>query len=344
MNLSRREHSRIHAELDNLARIDILTADQVRVLKDRYPTTAVDFLALIRIFTVLGTLTAMAGLVVLIREHLNWWLVSEAGLAVLGAGLLLLGHWLRARKVMAVTGEAVELVGCVALQGLVVVLAAHYSTGGGKWPALVGLDTLLALALAYLLANRLVLWWACGNFFFWFGAQTGYMSGWGCYWLGMTYPARFLAAGAVTLLLAWLHAASIRGRWAPFSRVYAHFGLLIANLALWFLSLFGYFETYDYRWSDTAVERLLFTLLWGAVAGGALFAGARLNVRLLRGYGLTFLIINLYTFYFQFIAANTAELGFVHLLIVGGSLLWLARHYERKRREARDAAAADENP
>ena len=136
-----------------------------------------------------------------------------------------------------------------------------------------------------------------------------------------------------SLLLAWLHARTIRGRWAVFSRVYAHFGLLVTNLALWFLSLFGYYENYDIRWMDTQVERVIFSLIWAVVNVGCLFAGARFGIRFMRGYGLTFLIINIYTFYFQFVAANTAEAWFLHLLLMGGSLLWLGFYLERKRQK-----------
>jgi hypothetical protein len=332
MTLGQRKHVRVHTELDSLARLGILNEDQVGQLKERYPITAWDFTALIRAFSVLGALAAVAGFIVLIRAHLNWWLVSESALALSGAGLLILGHWLRVRKALSITGETAQLIGSIAVQGLMTVLAIHYSTGSKNWPGLLGAETLVLVALAYAVANRLVLWYACVNFFFWFGAETGYLAGWGCYWLGMTYPVRFLAAGMGTLLLSWLHARIVRGRWAVFSRVYAHFGLLVVNLALWFLSLFGYYESYDVAWSDTPGERLLFSLLWAGVAGGSLFAGARFGVRLLRGYGLTFLIINLYTFYFQFVVAHTGEAWFLHLLLSGGSLLWLGLHFERKRR------------
>jgi len=333
MSLTRRENGRIHGELDALARVGILRGAQVVRLKERYPTTAADFIALVRAFTVLGALTAVAGLVVLVRNHLDWWLVSESGLALAGVGLLALGRWLRVGKALPALGDSAELVGGMALQGLTTVLAVHYSTGSKDWPALVGVQTVLLTVLAYGLANRLLLWYACIVFFFWFGAETGYVAGWGCYWLGMTYPVRFLAVGVATLLLAGLHASVVRGRWAGFSRVYAHYGLLVTNLALWFLALFGYYEKYDIRWSDTETERLLFSLLWAAVAGGSLYAGARLGLRLARGYGLTFLIINVYTFYFQFVAVHTGEAWFLHLLLVGGSLLGLGVYLERRRRD-----------
>lgn len=42
----------------------------------------------------------------------------------------------------------------------------------------------------------------------WFGAETGYMSGWGAYWLGMNYPVRFIFFGGALLALCWL----LRGR------------------------------------------------------------------------------------------------------------------------------------
>ena len=332
MNISQRRHVRVHAELDNLVRIGILDADQAGRLKDRYPVTSWNFLALIRAFSVLGSLAAVAGLVILIREHLDWWLVSESTLALSGLTLLVLGHRLRVRKTLSATGETAELIGSIAMQGLMTVLAVHYSTGSRNWPGLVGAQTLVLAVLAYAVANRLVLWYACVVFFFWFGAETGYMAGWGCYWLGMTYPVRFIGAGLGMLLLSWLHARIVRGRWAFFCRVYAHAGLLVINLALWFLALFGYYENFDYAWSDTQGERLLFSLLWAAVAGGCLFAGARFSVRFLRGYGLTFLIINLYTFYFQFVVAHTGVAWFLHLLLTGGSLLWLGFHLERRRR------------
>ncbi len=334
MNPQRTMHQHIHAELDELVTRQILTQQQAATLKERYPTTAWDFLALVRAFSVLGVLTAVAGLVILVKDHMNWWLVSEVALTVACVATLGLGDWLKRRRALPALGEVLQLAGAIALQGLTVVLAIHYATGSKNWPGLAGLDALLLFLLAYLLANRLVLWYACANFFFYFGAKTGYVSGWGMYYLGMTYPVRFLAIGAATLVLAWLHGLVIRGRWTTFSRVYAHFGLLVINLALWFLALFGYYESMDIRWSDTTGERLFFSLLWAAVAGASLYAGAKLGVRFLRGYGLTFLMINVYTFYCQFIVANTGPAWFLHLLLIGGSLIWLGFHLERAHRNA----------
>ena len=57
--------------------------------------------------------------------------------------------------------------------------------------------------------------------------------------------------------------------------------------------------------------------------------GARLQIGLLRSYGLIFLIINVYTFYFQFVAGDWEHLWFIHLLIAGGSLIAVGFKLER---------------
>jgi hypothetical protein len=54
---------------------------------------------------------------------------------------------------------------------------------------------------------------------------------------------------------------------------------------------------------------------------------------------MTFLIINVYTFYFQFVVDNSTELWWLHLLIVGGSLVALGFALERRLRRPAAASA-----
>lgn len=345
MSAGLRLHRKVHAELDELAARGILSWDQAYKLKDRYPVAPRGLGVLVTVFAAIGAVSAMAGAGVLMQEHLialwkflrervNFWLAAEGSLLLAFVSLLLQGSRLKAARPRPILGELFELAGAFALQGLTVVMAKHYSTGSDNWPALLGIDAGLLLLLAYALGNRLILWYALADFFFYFGAETGYVSGWGAYYLGMTYPVRFLGIGLATLAAAWAHGELVRGRLAKFSRVYAHYGLLLINLSLWFLSLFGYFENANVRWDGTTAERLIFSALWAVVSVSSLLAGAKTGLRLLRGYGLTFLIINLYTFYFQFIVANSGAVWFVHLLLTGGSMLWLGFHMEKVKSAA----------
>jgi len=147
---------------------------------------------------------------------------------------------------------------------------------------------------------------------------------------------RFVAAGAVSLVVAWLH-ARYGGPFQHFARVYAHFGSLVLHLSLWMMSIFGSFSDYRVKW-DNPGERLAFTLIWAIVSLASLFAGARLQIGLLRSYGLIFLIINVYTFYFQFVAGDWEHLWFIHLLIAGGSLIAVGFKLERWIRQRPDEA------
>jgi hypothetical protein len=320
---------RIQAELDRLAAAGLLTADQRSRIGERYPTGPVDLAALARWFTLLGAVAMAAGIVLLVHERAGLWLVLEGGLALAAAGLLAAGWYLGRRRAMEKTGAALELLGAMALQGLVVTLAIHHSTGSKNWPALVGILTALGLALAYALPSRLVLVLAVVEAFVWFGGSTGYDSGWGAWWLGMTYPVRFLAAGLVALGVAWLHATRAPPRWQGLARVWAHAGMLDLHLALWFLAVFGWFEA-EVRWDGTEGERLLFSAAWAAVSFGCVALASRTGLRLLRGYGLTFVLVNLYTFYFQFVAARSPDGWFVHLLVLGGGLVGGGMLLERK--------------
>jgi hypothetical protein len=71
----------------------------------------------------------------------------------------------------------------------------------------------------------------------WFGTETGYMSGWGAYYLGMNFPLRFVLFGGALIGLSLLFK-----RYAHF-RDFAHstyvMGLLYLFIALWILSIFG---------------------------------------------------------------------------------------------------------
>jgi hypothetical protein len=328
----------IAAEIDALLQQKILTPVQARAIAEKYPTTPWDILVLVRWFTILGAVTMGAGAVILASEHVNLLRLSEAGLACAIAAFIYSGKYVAQSKGLIKTGAALEMVGGFALQGLITVLAVDFSTGSKNWPALVGIQALLLAILAYALKNRLVLIHASVCFFVFFGGETGYMSGWGAYWLEMTYPVRFLVAGIGFLGIAWLHAAKLRGEYQSFSRVYGHLGLLIIHLALWFLAVFGYFEK-EVRWEGTRAERVAFSALWAAVSVASIWLAGTTGQRMLRSYGLTFLVINVYTFYFQFVVAKSAEAWWLHLLIVGGSLVWLGVAVERHLRRPPQVSA-----
>jgi hypothetical protein len=323
----------ITAELDQLVTQKILTLAQAQRIAERYPTARWDVLVLARWFSILGAVTAGIGVVVLAEEYVKGLRLAEFGLIVAMAACIFLGRYVARSKGLVKTGASLEMTGGFALQGLTFALAIDFSTGSDNWPALIGMQALLLAVLAYVLGNRLVLIHAAVCFFVFFGGETGYESGWGAYWLAMTYPVRFIAVGILFLGVAWVHARRLKGALQGFSRVYAHLGLLAIHLALWFLAVFGYFEK-EVRWSENDGQRVAFSALWAVVSVASLWLAGFTGLRILRSYGLTFLVINVYTFYFQFVAARSPGAWWLHLLLLGGSLVWLGFALEKRLRRA----------
>ncbi|MDR2006017.1 MAG: hypothetical protein LBP78_02075 [Acidaminococcales bacterium] len=97
----------------------------------------------------------------------------------------------------------------------------------------------------------------------WMGAETGYVSGWGAYYLGMNYPLRFTLFG---LLLA---GASILmrhdARFGFFFSVTLSVSLLYLFLSLWLLSIFGNYD-YDAWRGVRQIELFHWSLLFAAAA------------------------------------------------------------------------------
>ena len=329
---------RVRRELDELLREGLLDAATHEQLGERYPTEGWDWRSLGRWFLIFGAVSVIAGLVILGWNLFEFTLTKLAvalGIATLASfgG----GQWLkRTRPLLVWTGLSVELLGGLLLIGLTFTLGVIYSTGSGNWPALLLIDLFLLVGLSYVLRNVLLLVLSAVVFFAWFGGFTGYASGWGAYWFGMNYPLRFLMAAIVMIAVAVIHQQSEAGPLATyrgFCKVWLSAGLFFAEMALWLLSLFGNFDLAKDWWYHASVaERVLFNVLWAGLNAALIWQGARLAMRMLTGYGATFLIIQIYTLFFAHLAEHLGLL--LSLLIAGGGALALTFWLEQRRRGA----------
>src|SRR5262249_37416034 len=129
-----RVHAQIHGELDLLTAQRILTPEQAVALKERYPTGTWDLVSLARWLGILGAVGAGAGMILLAAELDFRRTLLELALAGATVGLILLGRWLGRARGLVRTRAALELTASLALQGLTIALALHYSTGSDNWP------------------------------------------------------------------------------------------------------------------------------------------------------------------------------------------------------------------
>lgn len=159
----------------------------------------------------------------------------------------------------------------------------------------------------------------------WMGAETGYMSGWGAYYFGMSYPLRFILFGGLLVTAAFTLKEHPRG--LPFFQTTLVIGLLYLFMSLWILSIFGNHSDLN-TWVQTKqIELFHWSFLFALVAGGAIYHGLKFDNTTTRGFGIVFLLINIYTRFFEFFWDSLHKAIFFALL--GISLWFLGVYAER---------------
>lgn len=225
----------------------------------------------------------------------------------------------------AFTNEAVLFLGVLSTAASITWLGWALDDGSGHFSLLLGLAAAVYGLTALALDSILVWIFALFSLGSWLGAETGYISGWGAYWLGLNYPARFALYGAA--LAALSRQMGERGRFAQFQRGTLSVGLLFLFVSLWVMSIFGNYGDLNSWHRVRQIELFHWAVLFAAAAGVSLWLGIKRDDAMLRGYGLTFLGINIYTRFFEtFWDGMDKGLFF---LILGGSLWFLGSKAER---------------
>ena len=333
----RRLRKVIRGELGNLRRQSVINAETYDLLMAQYPADRWDWSALGKWFLVFGAIASAAGLLILGSTIFEFTLEKLA----VGLGVVIAGSFYGARRLgvrdLLWSQRSLELLGGIALVGLTFTLGIIFSSGSGNWPALVLIDLLILLPVAYLLRNVLLLILSVLLFFTWFGGVTGYVSGWGAYFFGMNYPMRFLLASLVMIGLAALHRGAESGwlrRFEGFFKVWLSSGVFFAEMSLWLMSLFGNYGSIFQGHLETAAELLFFNVLWAAFNIVLLKAGTQWQLRMLRGYAITYLIIQAYTIYFWKIAGALGPV--LATFVAGAATLGIVVHFESRRRLAQN--------
>ena len=247
-------------------------------------------------------------------------------LALCAAGLFYLGFARRRRYPHRIfSTEAVFFVGILFCSGSIASFGEAVDTGSGHFLLLFLLSTLVYGVLGLALSSKLIWAFSLLSLGSWFGTETGYLSGWGAYWLGMNFPMRFVLFGLVlTGVSFWFrHVRLLKS----FSHVTQVIALLYPFIALWLLSIFGnYGDLSDWTFVGQ-IELLHWGLLFALAAIAAIVFGLKYDDYTSRAFGVTFLFINLYTRYFEYFWDTTHKAVF--FLILAVSLWALGVHAEK---------------
>ena len=197
------------------------------------------------------------------------------------------------------------------------------------WTILIFLISVIYLFIAYFKENTLVLVFSLLGFATWFGAETGYMSGWGAYFLGLNYPIRFVLISPLIILIGYFHKKFNFSIPESFIRTYYSFGLLFLNLSLWILSIFGNQGSLDnWGFSSNNTELLFFSILWGIVDVIIFVIGSKFKDKMFVGYAITFIMLNLYTRYFEYFWDEMYKSLF--FIILGAMSIIIGLYFEKR--------------
>lgn len=240
--------------------------------------------------------------------------IKSFGFAILSGGLYFLGIKKKNKHPNKIySNEAVFFLGVASTAISIAFLGKAIDTGSGHFSLLLLLAFIVYGLLGLWFPSKLVWLFSLLSLGSWFGAETGYASGWGAYYLGMNYPLRFVLFGLALLTLG----SYVFHKWqsrSDFIGTTKAIGLLYLFIALWIMSIFGNYGDPEIWQRAKQIELLHWSILFAAAAIGAIYHGVKYDDGMTRGFGLTFIFINLYTRFFEYFWEGTHKAIFFALL------------------------------
>ena len=301
--------------------IEIVPFDWKRLAKYSF------WVAIICTVTSVGAVLADKALLALLESIFNApYIVKFFGLSIL-SGLI---YWagIRRRAIhpyKVFSNEAILFLGVIATAEAIYQLGRAFDTGSGHFSVLLLLSFFVYGILGYYFKSNLIWLFALISFGSWMGTETGYASGWGAYYLGMNYPLRFILFGGV---LTGLALSFERKNWFEyFFRSTLAMGLLYLFIALWIMSIFGNYGDMN-SWNQVKqIELFHWSLLFGLASAGAIYHGLKFDNGMTKGFGITFLMINLYTRFFEYFWDSVHKA--IIFALLGVSFWFLGSHAEK---------------
>ena len=216
------------------------------------------------------------------------------------------------------SNEAIIFTGVLFTACCIAYLGKTFDNGSGNFPLLFLLSVFVYGFLAWRMDSRLIWLFALVSLGSWFGTETGYQTHWADYFLGMNYPLRFVLFGVVLVTASFV----LRKRkwFALFDDQTYVVGLLYLFLSLWLLSIFGNIGNLDTWIRFSQFQLFYWGIISSVVAAGFTLYGLKSNDAIAREFGITFLIIYLYTQYFEYFWDHTNKTLFFGILALS---FWL---------------------
>lgn len=224
------------------------------------------------------------------------------------------------------SNEALMALGVFATATFIGYLGKIIDKGSGHFSLLFLASVVIYGILSVKLSSKLIWVFTLISFGIWFATETAYHSNWGFRFWGMNYPLRFTLFGALLTAFALFWQPRIKPL-EPFRQISYVIGLTYLMVALWLLSIFGNYSDMD-KWSQVRQWHIFYWgLLSSAASLGLAWYGLKRSDNIAREFGIVFLIINIYTRFFEYLwdSINRA----VFFLLLAASFWYIGRWAER---------------
>lgn len=224
------------------------------------------------------------------------------------------------------SNEALMTVGVFATAAFIGYFGKIVDKGSGHFSLLFLASVVIYGILSVKLSSRLIWVFTLAAFGIWFATETAYHSNWGFRFWGMNYALRFTLFGSLLTAFALFWQPRIKSI-RPFQQLTYVIGLTYLMVALWLLSIFGNYSDLD-LWSQVRQWHIFYWgLLSSAVSLALAWYGLKKHDNIAREFGILFLIINIYTRFFEYLWDNINRAVF--FLLLAASFWYIGRWAER---------------
>lgn len=288
---------------------DMITDEQARLLQNSYESKSFDWrrLAQYSFWIAMACGVISLGALLIDKDILSYlkklYDTPDSIISLLSAtaaGLLYYRSFQRRKthQMQIFSNDALIFTAVMLTANAIAYLGKAIGSNGSHFSLLILLSVLIYGVLAYVFKSRLIWAFVLLSLGAWFGTETGYLSRWNWYFIGLNYPLRFVFFGL--LLTA---AALLWRRNKKFELFYGTTyisGMIYLFVSLWLISVFGNYGTLE-EWYKVKQLSLFY---WGIISAGvcilSIWIGLKYRDDIAREFGITFLFINLYTRYFEY--------------------------------------------
>jgi len=329
LNIDKQESDFLNSTISHWEKHHLVDARQAETLRNSYEVKGFDWMRLAKysIWVALFCGAIAIGSLIVDDAVINWIknlydtpdIVISILSAVTAVGLFYLGRKREKQYPEKVfSNEATIFLGVFFTASCIAYLGKTFDNGSGHYSILFLVSVFVYGFLAYRMSSRLIWLFALVSLGSWFGTETGYQTNWALYFLGMNYPLRFVLFGL--LLVGACHLLKGRKWFAYFWELTYVVGMLYLFMSLWLLSIFGNYGSLDVWWQIKQISLFYWGIISAVVAGSFMLYGLKFKDVIAREFGITFLIIFLYTKYFEYFWDHTNKTLFFAILALS---FWL---------------------